>query len=153
MKKFLREELLKRFGNSYQVDSNTHIDNLRKLKEDIDKEYSPILNNQKVYFGRIQKIVNLYLKYRWVCFQDPKPAHCPFDRIILNKLNLNMSWTSMTEDQYAGEVLTKAKNAAGGFEKIAEWELDFFNRTNQTYLRKVRKVTPKEGDTFPHIEF
>ena len=80
--------------------------------------------------------MNLYLKYCWVCFNDPKPVHCPFDRIILHDgLSLrNISWTSMTEDQYTEEVLTKAKEVAGGFEKITEWEIDFFNNANPTYL-------------------
>ena len=40
----------------------------------------------------------------------------------------------MTEEEYSGRVLMKAEKVAGGFEKIADWEINFFNRTNENYF-------------------
>ena len=133
-KKFLRKELRYRFGNNYlPADSETHIANLNKFKEDIDAKYAPILQGGKIYFGRIQKIVNLYLKYRWICFDERMPIHCPIDSLVLKKLDLpHINWTAMTAGQYR-EILKKAEKNTGGIEKIAEWEMDLFNKNNITY--------------------
>lgn len=135
LKVFLKKELPRRFSNSYSVDSDTHVNELRRFKRDIDGAFSILLNKQGIYFGRVQKIVNLYLKYRWACFNDPKPIHCPFDRIVIHEgLGLkDISWTSMTEDQYIKHVLLKVEKVAGGFEKIADWEITFFNQINKAY--------------------
>ncbi|OGF59020.1 hypothetical protein A3B05_03490 [Candidatus Giovannonibacteria bacterium RIFCSPLOWO2_01_FULL_43_160] len=133
-KKFLKKELRDRFGNNYHTDSKTHIKKLSKLKEDIDRKFGKILDNgEQIYFGRVQKIVNLYLKYRWVCFNERKPVHCPFDSNILNELGLfGIRFTRMTEDQYR-EAIKKVEEKANRFENIAEWEIKVFNSKNPFY--------------------
>jgi len=128
LKRFLRKELRDRFDSNYRPDSEHHINNLKGFKNDIDIKFREILEHKEIYFGRVQKIVNLYLKYRWVCFGEQRPIHCPIDSIILKELGLsNVYWTAMTMAQYK-TALAKIKSTS-----IAEWEIDLFNRKNITY--------------------
>ena len=131
-KKFLRKELRDRFGNNDHVNQETHVANLSALKDDIDQNFKNVLQNGEIYFGRVQKIVNLYLKYRWICFNEQKPVHCPVDSVVLNEINLpHIRWTKMTVNEYADAV--RKIGVVNGFGKIAEWELEIFNRKNETY--------------------
>jgi hypothetical protein len=88
------------------------------------------LNNGRLRFGIAQKLINLYLKYRWCLGQIPTPPHCPFDRIIISKIGLYngvINWTEIDCPNTYRSLVEKAQIKAGEM-SIAEWELLEFSR-------------------------
>lgn len=103
-------------------------------------EYTDVLKEGKLTFGRVQKLLNLYLKYHWIfsCEQDePHPPHCPIDSIILGNKEIKWvgpRWTKpqFTQDRYF-EAIELCRKAARE-QSIAEWELRTFrNRSDSKY--------------------
>ena len=131
MKLFLRKELRERFTDDYYFNDEVHIKNINRLKLDIETQFSQILNHEKISFGRVQKLINLYLKYRWVCFGGKMPIHCPIDAVVLTKLHIELPWTKMGESDYRNAI-DKIKIIAAT-KQIAKWELNEFNKNNRTY--------------------
>ena len=121
-----------------EVSSGDHIKALLDLKEWIDSKYYHLLANQshiiakgEITLGVVQKLLNLYLKYQWclslVCM--PPPPHCPFDRIVISKMNLcnPPAWTQMNSVQEYEDLVNKASEEANKEGcTIAEWELNLF---------------------------
>lgn len=71
------------------VSTDDHIENLIELKNWINANHSEILANNNIKLGVVQKILNLYLKYQWCLGLVKAPPNCPFDRIIISKMNLS----------------------------------------------------------------
>jgi len=127
---FIKDKL-KTFKNIYKngnVDEGSHIQNLLDFKNLIDNNYKAILKNNGINFGRVQKLLNLYLKYLWSLGEIEVPPHCPFDSIIISKLDntSGIIWTDMTLDDYK-LLITRAKEKAGN-KNLSEWELEVFGR-------------------------
>jgi hypothetical protein len=123
------KDRLKDFKYTYKnggIEEEIHIKNLSDLKNKIDKNYSTILRNGEINFGRVQKLLNLYLKYLWALGNIAMPPHCPFDSTIISKLdNVNgIIWTDMDLDNYK-LLVSRAKEKAGD-KSLAEWELETF---------------------------
>lgn len=110
------------------VGTEAHMDHLVHLKNWIDSSYPALLRAGEIKLGVVQKIFNLYLKYQWCRGEIKMPPHCPFDRIVIQQLDLNrdVAWTRMNSvDEYrflVGEAQRKA-----GKKSIAEWELECFS--------------------------
>lgn len=112
------------------IDDSTHINNLRKFSE-WSKEYSEIIKGGYLKIGISQKLINLYLKYQWCLGNIQHPPHCPFDRIIIQKLGYNSipNWTKLDSEKEYRELVSRAKEIAIKNNKsIAEWELSVFQR-------------------------
>ena len=117
------------------VEGGKHIENIEGLQTEINKEYGHILYKNNISFGRVQKLINLYLKYLWTLGRIPVPPHCPFDSIIISELKAGVPpWTkqSFKKEDY-GKLVGLAKNKS---KNIAEWELKFWNG----YLKKRGEV-------------
>jgi len=114
--------------------SNEHLNVLVEIKEWIDSRFSSILRNGEIKFGVVQKLINLYLKYQWCMDLAARPPHCPFDRIIIEKLKLENppNWTEINDIDIYNKLVEKATEVAEP-RSIAEWELDVFSRR---YLMK-----------------
>ena len=128
---FLRKELEK-LEDVYRqpVDSNRHNLNILKLKDEIIEDSKDILHEGKIRIGRVQKLLNLYLKYLWTLGRIAEPPHCPFDSIVIGRgLGLkNISWTKIDElDEYKNLVEKATSIARGKGLSISEWELKLFN--------------------------
>ncbi|MFA6215569.1 MAG: hypothetical protein WC768_03305 [Patescibacteria group bacterium] len=122
---------LKTFKNIYKngnVNEENHIQNLLDFKNLIDSNYKAILRNGGINFGRAQKLLNLYLKYLWSLGEIGLPPHCPFDSIIISKLDDTggIIWTDMSLDDYK-LLVSRAKEKAGG-KSLSDWELEVFGR-------------------------
>jgi len=107
---------------------------LTEFQNDINKsEHKIILKNHKITFGRVQKLLNLYLKYHWTFgFDKKEPPHCPIDSIILGKIKWpGPSWTNPKFDvEKYKEAIDKCKKKADK-KSVVEWELfTFRNRTD-----------------------
>jgi hypothetical protein len=112
-------------------DSEEYTRQIKNFKLDIEREkkYSDLLVNNKISFGRVQKLINLYLKYLWVFGLAKEPPHCPFDSIIISRLKAKVPGFAnykFTEDHYRQLVNLARKNAGDGL-SISEWELKVFN--------------------------
>lgn len=112
-----------------EVSTDSHIKTLLEVKEWIDTNYFHILTDGEIKLGVIQKLVNLYLKYQWCLGLVCKPPHCPFDRIVISKMNLRNppAWTKMNSIDTYKMLVNKAAELADK-KSIAEWELDVFAR-------------------------
>lgn len=104
-----------------------HIENINKLIN--FSKNKEILNRERLKFGIAQKLLNLYLKYLWCSGNIEIPPHCPFDRIILEKLGIKSNWTQLDNLELYKKWVESARIVAEKNNlKIAEWELDVFNR-------------------------
>ena len=128
----IREKVSTIVADKYRkstVSSSEHINVLVEIKDWIDSHFSLILRNDEIKFGVVQKLVNLYLKYKWCMNLIDRPPHCPFDRIIIEKLKLlnPPNWTEINDIDTYKTLVEKATKAAKPL-SIAEWELDVFSR-------------------------
>lgn len=136
-KDFLRDRLFE-YWEKYknEISPEKHIKNLKKFQVET-KNYSKILNDGKLTFGRVQKLLNLYLKYLWVANLIPMPPHCPFDSGIIKELKeLKLiqkvySWQNMIKREYEIVVSAAEKHPEIKKLKLAQWELKFFNETRK----------------------
>lgn len=121
--------LVKKIYRNSSVTSNEHIDNLEEIQNWINTNHSHVLKNGHIKLGIVQKLLNLYLKYQWCLGLVKEPPHCPFDRIIISKMNLSNppAWTKLDSVDTYKMLVNKAKELAGN-KSIAEWELDVFSR-------------------------
>ena len=106
-----------------------HIVKITELRCKLSREFSDILNNHCLRFGRAQKMLNLYLKHLWVRGCIKTPPHCPFDRGILIELGIQVAWTHMNDINEYRRWVDAAREAAKeeGHRSIAEWELKKWN--------------------------
>lgn len=127
-KEFVKRTLLK-YAKKYKskLSEKEHISNIENIKREIESKFKDknTLNKNNFYFGRAQKLLNLYLKYLWCLGRITKPPHCPFDRIVISELGLDFNWTSLTKEDYE-KLIVEARKKAGSL-SLAEWELEFWN--------------------------
>ena len=125
-------EQLDKFAKKYPGEEYIKI--LNDFQKEINNsEYTDILNDGKITFGRVQKLLNLYLKYQWAFgFKKDEPPHCPIDSIILGEIKWKgLSWTKpeFTEGEYKKAIDTCKKKS--GNTSLAQWELfTFKNRSD-----------------------
>lgn len=107
-----------------------HSENIQKLIS-FTRKFSATLAGGRLNFGRAQKVLNLFLKYRWCIKTAATPPHFPVDRLIQQKLGIKSppSWTAWKDESEYNEVIELAKRKAleEGFETIAEYELWLYN--------------------------
>jgi len=121
--------LLEKMKTEYKISVSEvrHLENLDKLKNDIEKQNSDLLRDSTISFGTVQKLLNLYLKYLWSIGLISEPPHCPIDKIIFKKINDHKtSWTNMNKADYVSAI-EKISNIKGSL-SIARWELKEFLR-------------------------
>lgn len=108
-----------------------HLENIQQLIT-YTEEHREILEVGHLNFGRAQKVINLYLKYRWCLGTASTPPHFPVDRLIQLKMGIKSPppWTGWGEPAEYLSVIDIAKKKARekGFESIAEYELWLYNR-------------------------
>lgn len=118
-------------------DDSEYIDKLERIRDainEIGKKYSGDVS--EFHLGKVQKLVNLYLKYQWCIglIDNTHVLHCPFDRTILESLGINDAWTQSAGSEcenrkrYKGWVEAARKKAGDGKQSIAEWEVKVFNQ-------------------------
>jgi len=112
-----------------EVSETSHIENIINFKSKTDADFSASLAAGQLNIGTTQKLINLYLKYQWCMGNCPRPPHCPFDRIIIDKLKLENppSWTKITQVETYQKLVSAAKLIAAP-SSLAEWELTVFSR-------------------------
>jgi hypothetical protein len=92
-------EILDAMLDEYEkpVSDARHIENIKRLSDDISAKYPVYLHNGRFRIGSAQKALNLYLKYLWCLGKVACPPHCPLDAIIINKLRpkKHIIWTEM----------------------------------------------------------
>jgi len=129
IKYYIETNILPQYCN-LTIEEDKHIKNLLNFSK-WSKKYSEIIKGGYLKLGISQKLINLYLKYQWCLGNIQEPPHCPFDRIIIQKLGYNPvpSWTKLESEKEYRELVSKAKAIANASNKsIAEWELSVFER-------------------------
>lgn len=127
IKEYITKEILPQYKAI--VDENQHIQNIESFTN-WSKGFSEILVGGYLKIGVSQKLINLYLKYLWSLNQIAIPPHCPFDRIIIKKLEYTnpISWTQLDDISKYKEFITRARAKADQCNlSIAEWELKVYN--------------------------
>lgn len=110
------------------VSSDDHIDNIRRLADDMSEKFRSSLHDGRFRVGSSQKALNLYLKYLWCLGKISRPPHCPFDAVIISQLGIKnpRSWTQLDDIGEYKTLVEFARRAAGGKE-LADWELNTYN--------------------------
>ena len=139
---------IEKFVNEYYVSSSVtenqhiaHIESIINFTKEYGQANNGLLTNNKLNFGIVQKVFNLYLKYQWCLGNINTPPHFPVDRIIQELLIKELKtkglpsfklkpWTMFESDvdylnviKYANNVLEKSK-----LKTLAELELHLFDR-------------------------
>ena len=141
MREYMRsqlEEVAKQYVDIH-INEDTHMQNISIFAKAISDEFQDILKDGKLRIGIAQKALNLYLKYLWCHGKIKEPQHCPFDRIIINKLYSKLDkqtkidwvaagsgrfkWTETDEMNDYKAWVKAAKEVVGKDQSIAEWEL------------------------------
>lgn len=130
VKQFLRDklyEILEMY--SRKIDEVEHIKNIENFQEAINNRFRNYIADNGFTFGRAQKLINLYLKYIWVCGYVNEPPHCPIDSVIIKQVKNSYNgpaFNKMNKEDYKNVILAikKMKNNLS----IAEWELSVFNK-------------------------
>ena len=132
LRNFIDREIFPKYLN--QVNDEEHLNSINEIVES-SKSFERILNKGKINFGISQKILNLYLKYRWCigAIQTP-PPHFPVDRRIqeISKYHKNMfSWTQLTDSKKYMDFIEHVREIvrnSNEYQSIAEYELKNFER-------------------------
>lgn len=133
IRKYIRDELWElSIKYSRKIEENEHVKTIETFQNEVNRNFLGMLARDGLTFGRAQKLINLYLKYMWVCGFIKEPPHCPIDSIIIKELKKRggevwgPSFTNMGKDDYK-RVLSEIKKVRGK-QSVAEWELQVFNR-------------------------
>lgn len=138
----LRGDLKRRLrglGNAYRRETPTsggHVLSIVRLADELSNTHAAILRGNsrgqpRFRIGIAQKALNLYLKYLWCMKVIQRPPHCPFDRIVLDKLAKFVDgdplepWIQMDSCAEYRRYVAAAERArkAASFDSLAEWEL------------------------------
>jgi len=87
-----------------------------------------ILEGNRYRIGNTQKLMNLYWKMLWLIVPNtPIPLHCPFDRIIIQKLEPSVrkiKWTEFDSISLYQEIVDSARRISNiPVGSLAYWEL------------------------------
>ncbi len=128
-KTYLKNKLAQ-YAQQYKekIIENKHNENIEKLTQEITAEYQDILHEGNFRIGITQKLLNLYLKYLWASDKIPTPPHCPFDSIVIRKLQLkNINWTALKSIEEYKLIVGEAKKFTRD-KSLSEWELELWNQ-------------------------
>jgi hypothetical protein len=131
LRNFIDSKIFPKYMN--QVDDEEHLKSINEIVES-SKSFDGILNNGKINFGISQKILNLYLKYRWCMGDIQTPPHFPVDRRIQENINYTknlFSWTQLTDSKKYMELIEHVRELvqnSNEYGSIAEFELIHFDR-------------------------
>lgn len=116
-----------------------HFETLRWFSLTITRKHKAILNGGKFRLGTTQKFVNLFWKLCWLTNpRFPRPIHCPFDRVIIQKLDKSVrgiKWTTFDKISEYKKLVKYAHEASGKKKSIAEWEVNEYLK----YLKKTSR--------------
>jgi len=111
------------------VDEATHLENIKKISDNLSSSFGDVLINKRLNIGTAQKALNLYLKFLW-CLGKLKgqPPHCPMDSIVLKKARVYDAWTKCDSmDDYKKWVKKIKANADAKNLTLPEWELEIWS--------------------------
>jgi hypothetical protein len=114
-------------GYATQVQESSHINNIEELRMRLTNSCSSILNEDTMMFGVAQKALNTYLKFVWCQGRIVTPPHCPFDKDVIDRLQLpadcEKRWTYASTSDYENWVTAAKRACAQTNESLAHWEL------------------------------
>ena len=97
--------------------NNDHFKILEKFSNIISKKHEEILIDDKIRIGNAQKFLNLYWKVSWLIKKNiPIPIHCPFDSIVIKKLDKSLkgtAWTKFDSIDVYKKLVAAAEEKAG----------------------------------------
>ena len=138
--------LLRSIAGGYEaaVSEEEHIKAIECISEEISRSYRDKLyalpgSKGRFRIGCAQKALNLNLKYSWAFGWIPPPPHCPFDRGVLEKLDLPTKykqWTGMDDiGVYRAWVEAAKKKAKADRLSLPCWEVQVWNDWNEKNLK------------------
>lgn len=132
--RFYIEKLVLEEYHKEGITDEAHINNINSIVNytiNYNKE-NDILSNGKLNFGVSQKLLNLYLKYKWCLKEIPTPSHFPVDRRIQSILKMKKiaSWTQMGDSKEYEKIIAAVRDLAKTEElSAAHYELKYFQRS------------------------
>lgn len=132
IRSFVEKELLPLYSKE-SISDLEHITQIYKLGE-FSKKHEHILKKGSLNFGVCQKILNLFLKYKWCLGDIPTPPHFPVDRRIQENIKYNpiVSWTKFKDEKDYMKIVNFVRDIKSENESIAEYELVHFERGVKT---------------------
>lgn len=135
-KSFLKDVLnstLTEIVSSPKYSDNDHYKTIINLSNKLSTKFSSCLREGRINIGTTQKILNLYWKMVWVFQKNiPPPIHCPFDGIIIRRLNKSvrqLRWTKIDDINDYKLLVAAAREKSNG-NNLGEWELVEYNDGN-----------------------
>jgi hypothetical protein len=115
------------------ISDEDHIQNIYTVSKH-SEQFGKILRNGRINFGVSQKLLNLYLKYRWCMEYIPTPPHFPVDRRIQENIRYPhiTAWTKYTDHEKYMKIINYLRGINTNHKTIADFELDHFERRVKT---------------------
>lgn len=126
------KEWLIKFGESYSIKEFTSekwCDSIDELSRHLEGEFGPYLREESLKLGVAQKMVSLYLKYRWLLGEaEKKPLFAVLDRGIIRsaKIPNPPNWTQINHRKEYLRVVTAVEDFArsSGYDDGPSWEAE-----------------------------
>jgi hypothetical protein len=113
--------------------TNDHCNTIKKFSKTITGKHFKILQGNKLRIGNAQKFINIYWKVCWLLKKNVrKPIHCPFDSIIIQKLDKSVrkiAWTQLNLMNDYKRLVQAAQRKAGKGNSLADWELKIYQES------------------------
>jgi len=118
---------------SMPVAEEAHVHYIVSLKEQLSASCKRLHDERGFRIGSAQKALNLFLKYLWCLGEIPEPPHCPFDRRIIEGLELPVgvcqNWADCDHvEHYERWVAAAREEAKKESLSLAQWELCTYNK-------------------------
>lgn len=144
-KKYL-SKIRENYTNKKGVTFERHVKEISELRDNLSKKGNGILREERITFGIAQKLLNLYLKYLWCLGIIGESPHCPIDATILSEIDMHKPrWPRINENEYVERMKIIQQISQKDGLKIAQWELNLFNKKNPSYKHADNKSVENSG--------
>ncbi len=106
---------------------SAHLTAIVGLSRNLTEAHAGALRGGRFRIGPAQKALNLFLKYLWCSEQIPAPPHCPFDRVVIERLPavMHVAWTDLDSIEVYQQLVAAARVKAGNV-PLPDWELQLY---------------------------
>ena len=120
------DDMAEGYGDA--VTDEQHFEAIEVLARRMSHEHGHVLREGRFHIGHAQKALNLFLKYLWCAGWIPIPPHCPFDRMVIQRLpsEVPLNWTTIDDLGEYRQLVDAARQVAGD-QPLAEWELELYS--------------------------
>jgi hypothetical protein len=129
---FIEDNIYPRYMED-EISDDEHIANIYLISEN-STNFQEILQGERLNFGVSQKLLNLFLKYKWSIAEISTPPHFPVDRRIQVNIGFRpiLPWTRFVDHIDYMRIIDFVREINNTHPTIAHFELDHFERRVST---------------------